>query len=289
LELRARVVTTNPPTGVALSIRALDWERFWTLPMTRVAAYEYRAVIPDSPREGVYDYAITVTSGSSVATFPGAISRAPNAWDCSSNAFWRLHVVRPGTPVMLFEPAHDAPLMAFTRIGDGGRRGIYRVVPSARAGAAAFHFEFPRIPNYEVEDYTASLVISDRLATRTSALSGASLVLRARGLSASQTLTVTLTERDGTSWSAPFVVDSTWREQEIPLSAFTPARGVNVPVGYPGIWNYWASPASDRGGVGDTMRVNALERLLVSLRESRGAATAVPYGVEIESIWLRVR
>src|SRR5204863_6977132 len=65
---------------------------------------------------------------------------------------------------------------------------------------------------------------------------------------------VTLMEDDGTSWSAPITMDSTWREQSVPLSAFTIGRGVLLPEGFPGEWNYWVGPASGRGGPGDRPR-----------------------------------
>ena len=62
-----------------------------------------------------------------------------------------------------------------------------------------------------------------------------------------------------------------------------------LPVGYPGVWNYWVPAAGGRGG-GDTMRTGALERLQFSLRkEPRVGITGAASGVEIESVTLRRR
>ncbi|MDB4900307.1 MAG: rane of secreted protein, partial [Gemmatimonadetes bacterium] len=48
VEIRARVVTTLPPTDVALSLRAVGDAGFRRVPMRRVGSYEYGALIPDS-------------------------------------------------------------------------------------------------------------------------------------------------------------------------------------------------------------------------------------------------
>lgn len=291
LEMRARVIASERPTSVTLSIRALDWERFQQMPMTRTAGYEYRAVIPDSLREGLYEFAIAVVSDGAAQTFPGATRQSPADWDFSGRTFWTTRVVRPSTPIALFAPERDAPLMAFTRIGDGGRRGIYRVVASSGSGLPAFHFEFPRIPQGAIEDYTASLIIKDRIAARGDAVAkGVSIVLRARGIAREQPLVVTLVEQDGTSWSAPVALDSAWSEYVVPLTEFKSAASVTLPVGYPGIWNYWVMPAAGRGGAGDVMRLNQVERLQLSLRPKSGTAVRpTPFGVEIESVSLRFR
>jgi len=90
-------------------------------------------------------------------------------------------------------------------------------------------------------------------------------------------------EDDGTSWSAAVAVDSTWSEQAIPIAALTPGRGVLLPEGFPGEWNYWVGPAAGRGGSGDRPRLDRVERLQLSLRREDGSAiTPGDYGVEVE-------
>jgi len=80
-------------------------------------------------------------------------------------------------------------------------------------------------------------------------------------------------------------VDSTWRERAIPLTAFAAGRGVLLPQGFPGEWNYWVGPAAGRGGSGDRPRLDHMERLQISLRKENGVAVKPGrYGVEIESI-----
>ena len=85
---------------------------------------------------------------------------------------------------------------------------------------------------------------------------------------------------DGTSWTAVLQVDSTWREQVIPLASLTIGRGVLLPQGFPGEWNYWVGPAEGRGSAGDRLRLAHLERLQLSVRRNEGR------GVEVESVVL---
>ena len=100
-------------------------------------------------------------------------------------------------------------------------------------------------------------------------------------------LHVTLVEEDGTSWSAPLVVDSTRKERFLSLADFKTARAANLPLGYPGQWNYWTGPANGRGGRGDRLKPENIERLQLSLRRDAGPrATPGTYGVEIESVTL---
>jgi hypothetical protein len=94
-------------------------------------------------------------------------------------------------------------------------------------------------------------------------------------------------EDDGTSWNAAVTADSAWSERSIPLSSFSIGRGVLLPEGFPGQWNYWVGPAEGRGGKTDRPRLDHLERLQLSLRRENGAVIpAGRYGVEVEWVTL---
>jgi hypothetical protein len=83
-------------------------------------------------------------------------------------------------------------------------------------------------------------------------------------------------------------VDSGWTEQSVPLSSFVVGRGVLLPEGFPGEWNYWVGPAAGRGGNADRLRLDHVERLQLSLRREDGLTVpSGKYGVEVESIVLR--
>ncbi|HEV8382002.1 MAG TPA: hypothetical protein VGQ29_10475, partial [Gemmatimonadales bacterium] len=160
---------------------------------------------------------------------------------------------------------------------------------SSASGQPVFHLELPvDTSGWSPADYTASLVIKDRIAARREAIANASqLRLRIRGLGARQTLHVTLMEDDGTSWTTAVSVDSTWSERVVPLTNLTAGHGVLLPQGFPGEWNYWVGPADGRGGVTDRPRVPHVERLQLSLRREDGTRVAPgSYGVEVEWVVL---
>ena len=293
MEIAARVVDTVPPDSVTLWLRAAGAGWFRRLPMRADRdGYGWRVTVPDSvAREGVYDYAVGVSRGGSFTLFPEGTHLRPWDWDYSGSRYWRTRVVPASAPLRLFVPDEDAARLAFTRIGDAGRQGIFRLVPSHATGATAFHLELPEAGRWTPEDYTASLVVKDRVTVRGAAMGNATAVaVRLRGVGARQTLHLALMEKDGTTWSAPLEVDSTWAERTIPLSAFRATRGVNLPLGFPGQWNYWVTPAAGRGGAGDALRAGDIERLQLSLRKAdAGAFTAGSYGVEIESVTVQFR
>ena len=290
--LFARVVEDTPPDSVLLFIRRIagDWyHRYWMRP---TGGYRYEATVPaDSLRAGPHELVITRYADGSATTFPGNIPQQPWDWNYNGGAAWKVNVVVPGTPVRLFNPESDAGRLAFTRIGDAGRRGLFSVGLSPVNGRPIFHL---RLPSGEggtaLQDYTASLVVRDRIEARREAIGAAnSVALRFRGLGPRQTLHVTLMETDGTSWSAAVPVDSSWSERVIPLADFKIGRGVLLPQGFPGQWNYWVGPAAGRGGSADRLRPGQVERLQLSLRPEAGGTVQGAYGVEVEWVELRVK
>jgi hypothetical protein len=288
----AEIAATTAPDSVLLAVRPLGGSWFQRFVMQPAGAYDYRATIPaDSLPAGAYEYAVTVVRGDSSLTFPGPLPLSPWDWDFGGQEFFRFRIVPPATPLRLFTPAEDASRLLFSRIGDAVRRGLFRVVPSADRGELAVHMALPVFRGRAPEDYTASLLVKDLVESRGPAIAAATgLRLRLRGLGTRQVLHVTLMEADGTSWSAAVPVDSTWSTVTVPLSDLHAARGVLLPEGFPGNWNYWVGPAQGRGGSGDSIRVPEVERLQFSLR-SADAGTPVPaeYGVEIESATLVFR
>ncbi|HEV8197290.1 MAG TPA: hypothetical protein VGP87_11655, partial [Gemmatimonadales bacterium] len=289
-ELRARIVDQMPPDSVVLFLRptAAGFYRGYT--MHPASGYEYAASVPAADlREGPAEFVIATYRGGVPTTYPGGIPRRPWDWDYYGGDSWKLDVVGPATPLTLFAPRSDAARLTFTRIGDAGRRGLFRLGVSGATGQALFHLELPVDGSgWSPPDYTASLVIADRIAARKESMARADSVhLRLRGLGARQLLHLTLMEDDGTSWTAAVPVDSSWSDRSLPLSAFTAGRGVLLPQGFPGEWSYWVGPASGRGGAGDRPRLDRVERLQISLRGEQGIkATAGGYGVEIERVWL---
>ena len=291
-EIRARVVDTVPPDSVVLFLRAGSAPGFRRLRMVHATGYEYAATIPpDSLHDGPHELAIALFRGRSATTFPGGSGRTPVDWNypTGAGATWPIEVVSAASALRLFDPGPDAARLTFTRIGDAGRTGLYRLSISERTGRTVFRFPLPvDSTGWSPADYAASLVVVDRVRARGPTISGAAaLRLRVRGLGPRQVLHVTLMEDDGTSWTVPLEVDSAWREPAIPLATFRVGRGVKLPQGFPGEWNYWVGPAEGRGGGRDRLRLEHLERLQLSLRRNdAGGAVSDAYGVEVE--WVRL-
>ena len=289
--IAAQVVEQTPPDSATLFIRPAAGGFYRGFAMQPAGAYRYAASVPaGSLREGLYEFVITLFRGDSSVTFPAGVHAKPTDWDYPGGASWKLDVVSAETPLVLLAPGRDASRLAFTRIGDAGRRGLFRLALSERTGQPVFQLALPvDSSGWSPADYTASLVVQDRIRARHETITrGDTVSVRLRGLGPHQVLYVTLMEDDGTSWSAPVPIDSTWTDRALPLAAFTIGRGVLLPEGFPGEWNYWVGPAAGRGTAGDHPRLDHIERLQLSLRrEDSVRVTAGSYGVEVESVLLR--
>ena len=282
----ASVVDAKPPTDVKLVVRGVGSGSFRWFTMSAVGAYEYETRISrDSLSEGRYEYGIVVTRGDTVTTFPSGLHAYPDAWNYRSDELWPVSIVSPTTAIPLFRPLADASRLSFTRIGDAGRRGLFRTITSPVTGAPVFHFELPVFNGRGLPDYTASLVIGDRLTGRAGDVASArALRVRLRGLGPSQQLRVTLVESDGTGWRTTISADSAWREYVVPLDSLRPGRSVLLPQPFPGDWNYWVEPTS-RSGPPEGLRLENVERLQLSLGdEQHSTLNPGQSGVEIESV-----
>jgi hypothetical protein len=289
-ELRVRIVDVTPPDSAVLFLRPAAGGFYRGYALRPAGAYEWAATIPAAQlHPGPHAFVVTVFRGGHALTLPSGQPRTPWAWGYNGRETWDLAVVEASTALRLFAPADDAERLAFSRIGDAGRRGLFRVGLSPVTGQPVFHLELPeRASGPGGRDYTASLVIRNRIRARGETMAGATDVrLRLRGLGPRQTLHVTLMEDDGTSWLAPVVVDSAWTERSVLLADFAIGRGVLLPQGFPGEWLYFVDPAEGRGGAGDRPRLERIERLQLSLRREDGVAV-VPgrYGVEVEWVTL---
>jgi hypothetical protein len=242
--------------------------------MRSSGGYGFVASVPaDSIGIGPFEYAITVVTRGSATTFPDGGRKRPWEWNYAGLEFWQGGVVAQSTPVRLFSAREDATRLAFSRIGDGGREGIYRVLMSPVNGEPVFHFELPRLNGRGPNDYTASLVVKDRIAPRGETIRRAKSVrIRLRVVSPGDAVQLTLVERDGTSWSTAVEGDTAWTERTVRLADLTPAKSAMLPEGFPGEWNYWMSAPAGRGGAEDRIRLSEIERIQLSLRPAGARA-----------------
>jgi hypothetical protein len=288
--LTVRIVDTMALDSVVVFFRktAADW--YHPYRMRDVGGYTWTGTVPaTSLTEGPAEFVVTTFQGGRIATWPEGIQRLPWSWDYYGRDSWKVNVVAPRTPMTLFDPLGDAARLVFTRIGDAGRRGLFRLGNSQATGLPVFHLELPvDSAGAGPDDYTASLVIKERIRSRGESIREAGILrVRMRGVGPRQTFHLTLMEADGTSWTTAVEADSTWTERVVSLETLRPGRGVLLPQGFPGQWSYWVGPAAGRGTPGDRIKPDQIERLQISLRREEGAKPKPgEWGVEVESVRL---
>src|SRR5207249_7250141 len=129
-ELVARVVDRTPPDSAILFIRPTAGGLFRGFTMHPAGGYLYAVSLPGTALRaggGPHEFVITLFRGDSGVTFPGGLPLRPTDWDYYGSASWRLDGGGAHSPVGLFDSCLEAACLSFTRIGDAGRRGLFRV------------------------------------------------------------------------------------------------------------------------------------------------------------------
>lgn len=244
--------------------------RYTPYPMKNDSGYVYTATIPANRSvEGWIEYCIVVKDGDKTINYPSGIDKSPADWNFNDAGAWKAAVVNEKTPLRILHPAEDAGKLAFTRIGDGIRFGIYKLLPSSETGEAAFHLELPLSYDKNLRDYTISVPVKEKIVSRKEDVTTAKgLTLNARGVNGKQEAFITLVENDGTSWSKKIDLQPEWKSIKIPLNELKMSKGVMLPLGYPGEWKYWFEPAVGRGGNGDQIKMENVEWVQVSVRQA---------------------
>ena len=270
ITITAEVYSAKEEQSVTLFVKAASTWRMFPVPMKRTSGYTYTATVPSNRmKEGFLEYCIILKDGDRFINFPSGINKSPADWDYYGSTNWKSKLVSDTTPLRLLFASEDEDKLMFTRIGDGIRSGIYRTVPASNTGEAAFHIELPLSYDKNLDDYTLSLPIKEKIQSRNNTISQAqALVLNVKGVNQQQQAWITLMENDGTCWSKKIILTTNWNAVKINLSELELNKGAMLPLGYPGRWNYWSTPAQGRGGAGDHMNIANVERLQISIRQS---------------------
>jgi hypothetical protein len=253
------VIDSQPPQAVTLYARAAGDADFQMFPMLPQRGYRYETIIPARAfTAGAIEYYFSVKTNGGIARFPA-----------EGDPFWTASLASPTAPLSLFDAAQDMDRLAYTRIGDNVRRGIFQRRPATTNDPAALRLFFPLSYDRALDDYTASLPVKNKIADRGPRVETAkALRVKARGENDSQQIHLTLVESDGTSWTTRLTLSPDWQEVVIPVEQFKVGLGVQLPLGFPGRWNYWLTPAKGRGGPDDHPRLAQVERLQISFRPS---------------------
>jgi hypothetical protein len=269
IKISANIYGNREPDDVTLFLKG-GRGGYFPIKMRKDSGYLYSAEIPASrSNEGWIEYCIVVKDGDSIINYPSGINKSPADWDYNDAGTWKAVVINEKNPLRLLTPYEDAGKLGFTRIGDGIRFGIYKLIPSSETGEACFHLELPLTYDRNLRDYTISIPVEGEIISRKADMASAkTLVLKARGVNQQQQAYITLVENDGTSWSKKIDLQPEWNAIKIPLNELELSKGVMLPLGYPGEWNYWFKPAVGRGGNGDHVKMENVEWIQLSMRQS---------------------
>ncbi len=288
IAITANVYGNTDPQSVTLYLKG---GRSFPIPMKKDTGYLYKAEIPaNRANEGWLEYCIVVKDGNTVINYPSGINKAPTDWDYNDAGTWKSAIVKENTALRLINPAEDAGKLGFTRIGEGVRFGVYKLIPSSQTGEASFRLELPLSYDKNLSDYTVSIPVKDKIISRNNDISQATkLLLNARGVNQQQQAYITLMENDGTAWTGKIDLMPEWQDIVIPLDQLKLSKSVLLPMGYPGEWKYWIEPALGRGGSGDKVRMQNVEWIQLSIRPSDMKKDAIKESsfVEISSAVLQ--
>ena len=110
------------------------------------------------------------------------VNKTPGDWDFYNPGLWQFSVVDRKAILNLLNPEKDMGFLAFTRIGDGGRQGVYDVIPNTDNGRTAIRLYLPLKTDPSLDDYTMSLPVKKKIKARQKNMQNASgITIRARG------------------------------------------------------------------------------------------------------------
>jgi len=257
--LAAEIINASAPASATVLVRTSAGSPFQPLSMSHVRGYRYAATLHNIPADSqTAEYYFTVQTQAGQLRFPS-----------DTNQTFSTPIVTVTTPLRLFDASQSPYSLAYTRIGDNVRGGIFKSMPAAGDDPPALRIFFPLSYDRSLDDYTASASIKTNILVRAGHIGDArTLALKSRADGDLKNLHVTLVESDGTCWGHTVSLSTNWQDARIPLSDFKIAAGVKLPLGFPGRWNYWLYPAKGRGSPEDRPRLDKLEHLQISFRPS---------------------
>lgn len=260
ISISAQVASTQDNIKVELMAKLKGIGGYKRFPMNNKGKFIFTGEIPAGEfQHGILEYYIEVISDEKTLKFE---KQNP---DNPKETAYSVRIVNPNSPLVLLNPEQDQHKLSFSRIGDNIRHGLFKVVEGPGKNKA-IAMSLPTIHDPNLKDYTASLIIKDRIQSRLKSLSNAhSIKFKAKGNSPG-TAILSLVEADGTTWMIKLDVNNNWKEFNIAPNDLIIGKGVKLPQAFPENWSYWIEPACGRGGSEDKVDLSKVERLLISLR-----------------------
>lgn len=280
LVLHARVVGVDTTARLMAEVRhsANLWK---TVPLQRVSAYGYRAVVPaEMVLPGVLNYRIIVRqTNRATSVFPGNHLGDPYAWDAYINESWETFVAAPGAPLELFNATRDRDQISLYNPDWRANRVHY--ITAEEPGALVLRAEMTQPDSGQLMGWHC--YAGDVLAARAPELNSFDrLVIKARAEGAAPTrMKVALITKDAQAFAAYVTLPPDLKEIEVPLADLRPDSALLLPRPYPGFLPLWFRPA-----VAAPFDLGAVEKLEVSFA---AAAAGRPTAVQVAYVRLRQR
>jgi hypothetical protein len=290
IEIRVRVANEVLPDEVKLWVRAAGARSFNPVPMQRLRGNDYLgSFAPGVLTAGLYEYAVSAKTGERVATFPGAVPQQPGEWPFRLDAVWSFRVTPEAAPLRLLNPKQDYAQLSFVRPGEQYRQPFFQIAPGEADDESALSLSLPDLGKDTPERYAAAVFVGDVVSARKSDAARANAIeVKLKSLAgARKTVEVLLIERDGAAWRTAVVAGAAWSTVRVPLDQLRISRSIHIPSPFPGLWNYWRASPTLRGGNGDHIHIEELERLQLTVFPNSGENRSDDAGgASIESIRL---
>jgi hypothetical protein len=282
MTIQADVYSNEAPDAVSLYVRPKSSRRFFKIPMKHIRGFAYEAALPASvSKPGWFDYSIVVEEGKLVTNLPAGTHIKPDDWDYYDVQTFSGQITDANASISLVDPLADVSSISFTRVGDNIRHGIFNLVPGSEFQKAAFKLELPVDHDKDLEDYTISIPVKNKLKGLSPSLEKVKqLQVKYRGAAGAQDMYLTLMQKDGTSWVKKLDLTQNWTTQVVDLNSFSSGKGVMLPLGYPGRWNYWVQDS----GKAKEMNLAEVEWVQLSVRPSENAKSKQTSWIELENV-----
>ncbi len=281
--IRAKIVGIDSTDQVTVQVNRLGggFGSYLVAPMTRESAYDYSAEVPVRlVQPGVLLYRIIIRkNGGEWFAFPGNHRGDPAAWDYINKDDWQTYVAGESAGLEIFNPAIDRNINVYPSF----RRGFQNaLVGGPEPGRLVLRMAEPSLSDDHVFGFQC--FFADKLKGRaTETFNG--LFIRARTTESGPVRAkITLTNRDGVSFSGYVTLQPDFADIELPLADLFPDSSLLLPRPYPGFLPLWfKAPAGS-----SVFSLSEAERIQVTLGTDVPAADrSKPYSMEIASIWMR--
>jgi hypothetical protein len=223
-------------------------------------------------------------------TFPGGTAGQPGDWDYTGREDWRLTVVAPDAPVVLFDARRDLDAILYP---DRWSYVPFRtdVTTGRTPGALALQGIVESL-DPDPHHFALRTFLGARASNRIGAVTGGDgradgqrLRIRARAAGRdADRLEISLVIRDGSAWVPTVELTTEWRDLYDPVSSLRRTQLALLPRPYPQFLPYLFDAAVDAGSP-DVDRIDGLQ-FAVDRRHFAGGAGDGMHGFEIERVVL---